>query len=239
MYHVSQNGRIDLRQSNLFRLELYQHCIVPSPTAPGCQSCPGSGQRGEISPKYIFHVLLYVVYKILTEQISTVEQIILRELERIINKCGGSNGLLCSEQEISCHLDTLTALTHFTTYMVAAEVGARSAITKQLHFRSSLVRYVMWGVDKSLLHSHQPELLWKHAASVGAITELLALMKIDPVGLGESGHAVQIQDQKNYGRLVFDIANRLLRGDLEMCYILGMCTLDSPFLLLRVTPYET
>ena len=90
----------------------------------------------------------------------------------------------------------------------------------------------MWGVDKCFLHSCPAELSWKHAASIGAITELLALMKKDRVGRGELGHFSLKKDQKNHGRMVSDIANRLLRGDLEVCYIIGMYTLNSPILLL-------
>ena len=170
-----------------------------------------------------------VVRQMLTVQMFAVEQIILRELELIINKCGGDNGVLFAEHEISCHLDTLTALSHFTTYMFAADEGVRKTVTKKLHFSSSLVRYVMWGVDKCLLHSCQPELSWKHAASVGATTGLLALMRKDLVGQSEFGHAIISQD---HGQIVFDIANRLLRGDLEVHYILGIYTLDSPIQIL-------
>lgn len=137
------------------------------------------------------------------------------------------------EQEISCHLDTLTAFTHFTIYIVAADEGVRKAIASQLHFSTSLVRYIMCGVDKCFLHSCPAELSWKHAASVGAITELLALMNKDLVGRGELGHSSLKRDPESHGRMVSDIANRLLRGDLEVCYILGMYTPDSSISLLR------
>lgn len=105
--------------------------------------------------------------------------------------------------------------------MVAADKGVRKAIT-ELHFSSTLLRYVMWDVDKSILHSCQPEFLWKYAASIGALTELLALIGKDLAGESRLRYSVIKKDSENHKRMVFDIVNRLLRGDIEICYVLGM-----------------
>jgi len=154
------------------------------------------------------------------------QQIILRELEFIMNRYPSGNTALFIGQEISSHLDILIALAHFTVYIIASHDGLRSSFSRQSHFNSSLVNYIMREVQDSLLQSGQPELLWKHAISVGVITELIVQTRRNLSSQGGGVHGLVKQGQE---QVILNIVNRLLRGDLEVQYILGMyCVRELP-----------
>lgn len=135
------------------------------------------------------------------------------------------NTALLMGQEISSHLDILISLAHFTVYIIASHDGLRSSFSRQSHFSSSLVNYIMREVQDSLLQSGQPELLWKHATSVGVITELVVQTRRSQ---SDSALGLPKQDQGKAEKAMFNIINRLLRGDLEVQYILGMCCVREP-----------
>ena len=123
-----------------------------------------------------------------------------------MNHSPSGNTALRIGQEISSHLDILIALAHFMAFIIASHDRLRLSFNRQSQFNSSLVDYIMREVQGSLLKSGHPELLWKHSLSVGAITELV----------------VQTRYQVRAEQMMFNTVNRLLRGDLEVQYILGM-----------------
>jgi len=147
-----------------------------------------------------------------------------------MNHYPSDNAALLKEQEISSHLDMLIALAHFMAYIIASHDGLRLSFSRQSHFHSSLVNYIMREVQDSLLQSCQPELLWKHATSVGVITELVVQTRRSLLSQDDGAHGHLKQDQGKAEQVMFNIVNRLLRGDLEVQYILGMyCVRKPPF----------
>lgn len=121
-------------------------------------------------------------------------------------------------REISHHLDLLTALAHFTTFMVAADDVLRSTFNRQSHFNSSLASYIMRDLHGHLTKSFEPEICWKLAASIDAVTQLVTLTQ-GRIPIMTS------QQQRKQVQSTVDIVGRLLKGDLEVEYIICM----SPF----------
>ncbi|KAF8458403.1 hypothetical protein BGX38DRAFT_1153672 [Terfezia claveryi] len=157
----------------------------------------------------------------IAEKLILSQQIILRELESILNYYPSDNTTLSKEQEISSHLDTLIALAHFTAYIIASHDGLRLSFSRQSHFNSSLVNYIIREAQDSLSQLCQPELLWKHATSVGVITELVVQTRRSLSSQDDGAHKLSKQSQGKAEQVVFHIVNRLLRGDLEVQYILA------------------
>ncbi|KAF8418793.1 hypothetical protein EV426DRAFT_617275 [Tirmania nivea] len=173
-----------------------------------------------------------------TEKLVLLQQIILRELEFIMNHYPSGNTALLIEQDISSHLDILIALAHFTAFIIASHDGLRSSLARQSHFNSSLVNYIMREAQDSLLQSGQPELLWKHATSVGVMTELVVQTRRSLSSQGDSSHGPPKQDQGKAEQVIFSIVNRLLRGDLELQYILGMYCVQKPRPLTYIVTWQ-
>lgn len=153
----------------------------------------------------------------IAEKLILSQQIILRELEFIQNHDSSDNTALF-RQEISSHLDILIALAHFTAYIIASHDGLRLSFSRQSHFNSSLVNYI---IRDTLLQLCQPELLWKHATSVGVITELVVQTRRSLSSQDDGAHPPPKQSQGKAEQVVINIVNRLLRGDLEVQYILA------------------
>lgn len=144
-----------------------------------------------------------------------------------MNKCSGYNGAPSMVQDIFVALDVLINIAHFTTYIITSHEGLCSAFSKQSHFNSSLVSYIMRDNHESLIQSFQPELIWKHAASVGAITGLVVLIRKNSLRKNGNGHGFFKQGQGKSETTTLSIIDRLLRGDLESQYILGTLWLAS------------
>lgn len=144
-----------------------------------------------------------------------VQQILLRQIEVITKCCTKTTSVQFGEFEV--YITIFTAMVHFMTFVLAANPTMRIFFSKQLHFNSTLLSYVKRDFHAVLLQSCQPELIWKHAASVGAVGELIVLMKAAP--LVDAGAT---QDQGKTLQVLLDAAQGLVCGNLETGYIIGM-----------------
>ncbi|KAF8466934.1 hypothetical protein BDZ91DRAFT_724472 [Kalaharituber pfeilii] len=153
------------------------------------------------------------------ERMILIEQILLREMEAVMCKLSKCNREFLIVQDISSHLDTLIALVNFTNVMLAADDRIRSVFTKKQHFYSSLIKYIMQERHDLLMHSCEPELIWKHASSVGGIAEMVA--QISRGASTSIGPVLARLGQCETEQYSLNILDRLLRGDLDKGYVLS------------------
>lgn len=150
-------------------------------------------------------------------EMTLVQQIILREMEMILNQRSEENGIVVI-LGMSLHLDTLTTMAQFTSYILCSNYELRLIFGNHSHFTSSLVSYIMREVQGSPIQLCDPELLWKRASSVGAIAELVVQTINCSLIQGNTGHRTIKTNSEHH---ILDIIERLLRKDLETYYVLG------------------
>ena len=120
---------------------------------------------------------------------------------------------------ISRHLERFTIMIHFTLFIACADKKIHALLSRDSHFNNSLAQYIKRDLHLLLVRLFEPEAVWRHAASVGAVAELIVFAKECP-GINE-GVQGKINATFTKDTHTIDILGRLLRGGLEIGYTIG------------------
>lgn len=147
-------------------------------------------------------------------------------------------------EPLVARLENLTAMLHFAILAARASNEIRlmsfqycsnitsdcrsgASFAKKSHFISSMLKYVNQEYKSLLLGSSRPELVWMHAASVGAVCEILILTRfgVDTTPVVSVRDNINIpsargmtEQDKNKGAMKLIL--RLVGHTFEMSYVI-------------------
>ncbi|KAI5792425.1 hypothetical protein DFH27DRAFT_188113 [Peziza echinospora] len=150
------------------------------------------------------------------EKMILVQQILLREMEIITQLSSNKLPTDTHVGAITRHLERFTIMIHFTLFIACADKKTHALLSRDSHFNNSLAQYIKRDLHVLLVKYFEPEVVWRHAASVGAVAELIVLAKECPrTNEGVQGKINTICTKDTH---TIDILGRLLKGDLEIGY---------------------
>lgn len=149
----------------------------------------------------------------------------LRDIESITSLCQSNLELDLSVRTLANQFGILTAMLQFVILPARVNNKIRHSLAVKTHFVLSMLNYVSQDYVSVLLKSSHPELIWRHAASVGAACEILIITRFGrdaDVSLAASISNISTggMTEETKNQEILNLISRLVRHAYEMSYII-------------------